>query len=94
MPRLQVKSLAALSALAVLLACQSLPASAQVAAAPGTQGLSTSADRTYAQMDQQHANVSALARPAMTEQKAGWGDVVISHNVGGCGLSCRAGHAD
>jgi hypothetical protein len=92
--RLQTKTLSALGALAFLLSFHSLPVSAQ-AAAPGTQGpSSTSAARTYAQFDEQRGSTPALARPAVSEQKAPWGDVMISHKVGGCGLPCRAGIAE
>jgi hypothetical protein len=92
--RLQMKTLSALGALAFLLSYHSLPVSAQAAAAPGTQGSSSaSAARTYAQFDEQRGT-SALAAPATSEHKAPWGDVMISHKTGGCGLPCRAGIAE
>jgi hypothetical protein len=95
MSSLQLKPLAVLGALVVLLAYHSPPASAQGAPASGTQGSSGAlVARTYAQMGEQRGNSSALSRPARAEQKAVWGDVVISHQIGGCGLACRAGHID
>ena len=89
----QFKPLAILGAFVVLLANQSSPATAQTAA-PGIQGSpSASAARSYVQLGERPSNSPSLARPATTEQKSGWSNVVISR-VGGCGLSCRAGHAD
>jgi hypothetical protein len=94
MSSLQLKPLAILGAFVVLLAYHSPPASAQSVPTLGTQGSSSAlAARSYAQMGER-GNSSALSRPASAEQKVGWGDVVISHQIGGCGLACRAGHTD